>query len=913
MRFLVVLLVCLFARVAHSQNPVRSNSTVPSVPSFPFALPPFDGTVSPTDVSWLNEKPAGARGFVRVRGEGFVVGAGKPIRFWGVNLNFNGVFPTKEDAPRIARRLAKFGFNAARLHHYEGNVAPAGIWKAAGIGSSRLAFPREFDANALDRMDFFIAELIKNGIYINLNLHVARKTTEADGVAGAAQMPDKDKGANYFDEKLIALQNDFSRAILTRVNPYTTRALKDEPGVCAVEVVNENSLLGLWLDGDWRAPPAVNDALRTRWNAWLHEKYSELSLRAAWTESNDSLHYKNLLDYPIPNTVLNPNAPDARAVVGTNSLGRLSLATVTGARGSLFIDGTAGPTIDGWVRPGATVGLDKVGTATWAFQVNRDGLDLVEGQPYTLSFWARADSPRRISVNLWQDRQPNRFGGFTGYADLTTDWKQFSFVFRPSSPDPNHSRISWNLGNATGAVGLGEIALNAGGRIAAPDEWTLGRGVPLIDFKATQIINARRDYAEFLGGIEAEYAKNQRAFLRELGVRAPLWISQAQFGSWGGLKREMNSDAIDVHAYWKHPSFGGAGWNGTAWTIGNESMTRAPGIDPLSAFSFVRAPGKPFVMTEWNSGQPNDFGGESLLMAASYAAWQDWAAIFVFDYHSSGSFDRNAFNGFFSIDSHPTKMVSAPVAALLFRRPPTGARGVNLGDLQTAYDDVTLTLPDGDTWLETSALGDGTTAAPFVKTWRDAGAWRGAPLQGKVYARFGQGVFPTSSRAELSNKKRFVSDTRETEWDGAAGTFLVSTARTKVVAGSWGGKIADADELKIAAVAPGFAVFALSSLDGNEIASSKSMLLTATGKAENIGMTWNAERTSVGNGWGSGPTQVEGIAATIRLVTSQKTARVWALNELGQARSAVPATWKNGVLQFDIAANYKTLWYQIVS
>jgi hypothetical protein len=189
-------------------------------------------------------------------------------------------------------------------------------------------------------------------------------------------------------------------------------------------------------------------------------------------------------------------------------------------------------------------------------------LDLLEGQPYTLSFWARADNPRRISVNLWQDRQPNRFGGFTGYADLTTEWQQFSFVFRPSNSDPGHSRISWNLGNIAGAVAIGEIALNVGGRIAAPDEWNFTRGVPLIDFKATPVLNARRDYAEFLGGIEAEYAKNQRAFLRGLGVRVPLWISQAQFGSWGGLAREMNSDAIDVHAYWKHPSFSGTGWNG---------------------------------------------------------------------------------------------------------------------------------------------------------------------------------------------------------------------------------------------------------------------------------------------------------------------------------------------------------------
>jgi hypothetical protein len=367
----------LFVRARHLRpNSVGSKTTVLSVPTFPFALPPFDGSVTPTDVSFLNEKPAGAKGFIATRGENFVDGAGRPLRLWGVNLNFNGVFPPKTEAPRIARRLAKFGFNAARLHHYEGNVAPLGIWKAASVGSSRVAIPREFDTDALDRMDFFIAELIKNGIYINLNLHVARKTTEADGIAGAASLPDKDKGADFFDEKLIALQNDFSRAILTHINPYTTRALKDEPGVCAVEVTNEDSLLGLWLDGGWKAPPAVNDALRARWNAWLRAKYSDVKLRAAWTEVNDPLDAKNLFDYPIPISVLNPNAPDARTAVGLNSLGRLKLATVTGASGTVLVDSNAGPTIDGWVRPGATFSLNRPGTATWAFQVNRDGFRL---------------------------------------------------------------------------------------------------------------------------------------------------------------------------------------------------------------------------------------------------------------------------------------------------------------------------------------------------------------------------------------------------------------------------------------------------------------------------------------------------------------------------------------------------------
>ncbi|HEX8832858.1 MAG TPA: carbohydrate binding domain-containing protein, partial [Abditibacteriaceae bacterium] len=593
------------------------------------------------------------------------------------------------------------------------------------------------------------------------------------------------------------------------------------------------------------------------------------------------------------------------------SLSRFKLATVSGASGTTVVDDTGGPVIDGFVRPGLVSSLDRAGTVTWSFQLNRDGLDLQEGQPYTISFWGRADKPRRISVNLWQDRQPNRFGGFTGYADLTTDWQQFSFVFRPSNPDPEHSRLSWNFGNSTGVVALGEIALQAGGVIAAPTEWTLARGVPLIDYKTTQVSVVRRDYAEFLGSIEAGHVASMRRFLREdLGIRVPIWHSQAQFGGWGGLVREMAGDAIDVHAYWKHPDFGGAGWSGTNWKVGNASMAGAGGVDPLTAFSFFRAPGKPFVMSEWNSGQPNDYGAESLLMIASYAAWQDWAGVFLFDYHSSGPYDRNRIEGFFSIDSHPTKMVTAPAAALLFRRAGTGP---SEGDLMLAENATTLKLPRAMLWDEVASLGDGPTATPIIKTWRDAGASRSAPLEGKVYSLFGNGVFPVASRSEIRTEKVWNSDTQQVRWDTFGSIYAVNAPRSKVAIGQVGGRKIDLDELQLT-VEPSqsnFAAFSLSSLDGKPVVDSRSILLVAAGKAENVGMGWNADRSSVGTQWGSGPVQVEGIGSAVQLVTTAKRSRVWALDVTGQQRSEVASELKNGVLSFRIAPGLRTLWYQI--
>jgi hypothetical protein len=888
---------------------------------FPFALPPFDSSPSVTNVSFLNDAPAGAKGFIATRGEHFVDGQGQVLRLWGVNLNFSGTFPDKEDAPRIAARLAKFGFNAVRLHHYEGYAAPNGIWKAAAIGSSRVKVPREFDPQQLDRFDFFISELIKRGIYINLNLHVARKVVEGEGVTAASQLPDKDKGVFYFDPKLIQLQKDFCRDILTHVNPYTQRALKDEPGVSAVEVANENSLLGMWLEGSLKLPPEYSNDLRGRWNTWLRGRYSEATLRATWTEANDPLDPLEILSQPLPSGILNPWAPDAVVSTALNALPRYKLSTVTGATGQVQIDPTSGPTVDGFVRPGLTAYLNKAGTVSWAFQLNRDGLDLQEGQPYTLSFWGRADSPRRISVNLWQDRQPNSFQGFTGYADLTTNWQRFNFVFRPSNPDPQHSRLSWNFGNQTGVVQLGEFNLRQGGVIAAPPEWTLASGVPLIDVKTTQVLAAKRDFAEFLGGIEKNYVSEIRTFLRnDLNVRVPIWQTQVQFGGWGGLERESLSDAIDVHAYWKHPDFGGAGWSGTSWKVGNVSMVTAAATDPLSGFALFRTSGKPFVITEWNSGQPNDFGAESLLMASSYAAWQDWAAVYVFDYHSSGPYDRNRFENFFSIDTHPVKMATAPAAALLYRRRNAGFSTQNPGatptipgDVAVAQNSVTLTLPRNLLWQEVASFPAGPTAAPAVKTWRDAGAARSAPLLGKTYVTFGKGLFPTASRASLNEPRILTSDTQQIIWHKNPGLFLVDTPRSKSAIGFLGNRTTDLGELrvKMPQSMSNWATISLSSMDGNEISRSKSLLLTTAGKAENVGMGWNAERSSVGTEWGRGPTQVEAIVADVQVATDLKTARVWALDVTGKQRELVPSTLRDGVLTFSTGAAWKTLWYEI--
>jgi hypothetical protein len=203
---------------------------------------------------------AGKSGFVHVAGGHLVDGAGKRIRFWGVNVTDwsrgSVMIPAKEDAPMYASTLARFGVNCVRLHFLD-LATPRGLIDASKDDT------RSFDKEQLDRLDFWIAELIRRGVYVDLNLNVGRSYKAADGVKD----PDRirwGKGLTYFDPRLIELQKEYATALLTHRNPYTKTEYRAEPGVAIVEIANENALYV-----GFRAPtPAYQDELNAIYAEW---------------------------------------------------------------------------------------------------------------------------------------------------------------------------------------------------------------------------------------------------------------------------------------------------------------------------------------------------------------------------------------------------------------------------------------------------------------------------------------------------------------------------------------------------------------------------------------------------------------------------------------------------------------------
>ena len=199
----------------------------------------LDGGV---DLSFLLDAPAGKHGFLTRRGDRLFDGDGRRMRLWGVNISDwtrgSVQIPAKQDSALWARTLARFGINAVRLTFLD-FTAPRGLI-APDRGDTRA-----LDGAKLDDFDAWVSELKMQGIYVDINLLVGRTYKEGDGVEDYKNVGWA-KALAYFDPKLIALQKEFAKQLLTHRNPYTGATYANEPAIAIVELVNENSLWDAW-------------------------------------------------------------------------------------------------------------------------------------------------------------------------------------------------------------------------------------------------------------------------------------------------------------------------------------------------------------------------------------------------------------------------------------------------------------------------------------------------------------------------------------------------------------------------------------------------------------------------------------------------------------------------------------------
>jgi hypothetical protein len=329
---------------------------------------------SALDLSWMLDAPAGKHGYLTARDGHFYFECcpQERVRFFGTNLCYSANFPSHEDAPKIAASLAANGYNVVRFHHYDDMLT---------MHSADSTTP---DPELRDRMEFFIAECEKRGMYIVIDLFSYRSIRkgeipeiEGDVRAGFKALPP------VLDS---AMENwkTFARNIMTHVNPYTGMSLANDPALVGVCPVNEDPLGTVWRDSpsisalydrlfaEWKSANGVAPQGAQEETAALSRFLNEVQLRG------DRAYERFLRDE------LKVRAP----LTGTNCLNAISLAQTRAnydyVDNHLYWDHPTFPVAD-WRLPYRYTQLSSVESS--AFFPRTMFPTRIKGRPFTVTEW----------------------------------------------------------------------------------------------------------------------------------------------------------------------------------------------------------------------------------------------------------------------------------------------------------------------------------------------------------------------------------------------------------------------------------------------------------------------------------------------------------------------------------------------
>ena len=835
----------------------------------------YDAPDNVVNMSHLLDAPAGKHGRIRVKDGHFVNDKGR-VRLHATNLTGPANFPTHEEADRLAARLARFGINCVRLHYFDAAYGTFMLPHEQGILTEDFRTRRQFDDERRDRQDYLIAQFKKRGIYVNVNLHVARTLDARDGFAPGT--PWANKGVDQFDPRIIGMEKEYARELLSHVNPYTGMSYLKDPVVAVVELNNEDALWRVYLGGgiDKLGEPYAT-VFRNQWNDWLLKKYgSGERLQAAWRQQMQPLGDEMIAEGAFDGVV----APDGKTWI----LDKGSAKAKVGA-------------VDGALR----VTVTQKGDVLFPKIYRR--VAVKKDTPYTVSFRIRRTKGAAGEVGFAvADRRKGWSSlGILTRIEPTTEWTEHAFSFY-AADDVEKAEIQFTR-FGEGTYEIDDLSFRTGGKSLDISGLSPDNGeIPVVPTRGCAAPAMTRDFYQFLCDTEHAYWTGMRDYLqKELGLEAP--VSATQLGySPPHLQAEM--DYVDKHAYWCHPSVR------KDWTIRNKAMVNARG-GCILGLAGERVAGKPYTVSEYNHPYPIFYGAEGQPMLRAYGALQDWDGVFEYSYNNRQNAEPDHNEYFFSIAARTDVLAHFPACAAIYLR----------GDVKKSATQMVANLPYAeyfDRLVKQRAVGQGVAVAS------------GGKMPAELALVHQVAVDVTGKTPPITEKvsapgATITSDTGELVWSSEipeAGVWTVNTPNTKLFTGFPKGRTFDLGGVSIAVgeTKLGWATVSLVSHDATgfgETGFPARILLAATGLCHNKG----AKFTDHGNGtiscrdedWGTGPVMVEGVPAAITLPAPAAKVSCRALDERGEPKAAVPvAADTEGRAVVTIGPAYRTVWYEII-
>ena len=767
-----------------------------------------------------------------VAGEHFVDRNGVKVRIWGVNMSFAACFPEHKDAEVLAKRLAGAGVNSVRFHHMDSANWPRGIWDSSGM---------KLHPEALDRLDYFIDQLAQCGIYANINLHVGKEYSANLDIPHPQEHELRyDKMISIFTPEIIEAHKKYAYSLLNHTNKYRQMRYADDFAVGFVEITNENSLF-MWSAASTlpELPEYYANVLQKQYNKWLTKKYgNDEKLTNAWLSENEPLGKNMIINSQLD---VNDNGQINNWSLEQHGQAKVKLQTITWKNKQCLN-----------LKP------ENIDDINWHLQLNYRNLKIVDGQSYTVSFYAAAPKQRELYLYVNQNHADWKNLGLYKTVRINNNWKKYEINFVANQSD-NNGRVGVSFGLDGTEFYLADFQMFTGVQYRMNNNESLAKADIKV-FGEIESPTRKADRMMFLAETEKAYFDGMYKYIKyELGCTANI-TGTIVFGPLG-LWTQSDMDYIDSHAYWKHPQFPGKPWDPGNWKVEQEAMSAHPSGSTLIELASERLAGKPFTVSEYNHPAPLDSQAECVPMIASWAARQDWNGVWLYTYsHSNNQWDRNYLNSYFDIDSNPAKWGFMRAGAAAFRQ-----EGIAETSSPRKFKLSQMGLPVLDK-----------LAMAHIKYDRNMKALFNDNLMGNHDDRFiwQNGLYITLSNScgAIAGKMKNLTTTLDRDMG-----------------------------LEINIKTPETAAIMLAPINNNS-----NLLIAACGKCENTDMKFSVNRETVGRNWGHGPVKIETVEGTIALLDNDTTNyKCYALKPDGAISEEVPIENNKIVL----SPKYKTMWY----
>ncbi|MDO5580384.1 MAG: carbohydrate binding domain-containing protein [Planctomycetia bacterium] len=867
-------------------------------PLFPFQIE-LGSPQNLTNVQTWNSKEKAPDSFLKAENGRFVNGKGEVCRFFGTNICFSGCFPEHRDAEEVSRSLARFGINIVRLHYVHHKFPP----------NKKYSSPDSFiDPIQLERFDYFISRLKKEGISVYLTLNIARKFGEISGFENTDQLPKFNNGLDQFEARMIRLQKKYVSDLMNHVNPYTGLAYKNDPAIAMLEIANENSVVAVWFQKHLNdLPEPYCKDLQNRWNAWLLKKYgSDEKIHQSWEYEGRKIGEEWIPDSGLPEKIR--SAKDSSWGFQQDLLSK-SDWSVQPLEGS-----------ENFIR----LQVQKKGKSDNIPQFYCQKFRVKKDEYYTVSFDLRSADTKKVSVRLSQNHDPWGVAGFRETVEAGPEWKHFKFAFKSPIDDDNVRIVFANF--QIGTIDLARLSFRTG--IDLPkDESLSDRSYAISDVKNFGLFPKRdHDFCTFLYDLEEAYFRTMFRYLKdEVKVSQPVCGTQLRYG-YNRVQYEM--DFCDIHNYWNHPVFPHKAWDANDWYLRNIALVNSGTAEhTLETLSMCRLLDRPFTVSEYDHPYPNLYCAEGNLLLSSFGAFQDWSGIFQFAWTHSTNYVRDSVSPMFDMCCNPAKLAHLPACRSIFVR----------GDVQSGPGHfVHAPLLTKEDEIENSA----NSRSQYHR--RIKGVPSDQSLSNALYTGydFSGGKFLADKKrisswdelpGSLGNpdKKWIRNEFGEIFWNFQkenGGYVQIDTARTKAFTGFVCGR---SFKYKGMNFQPGktrldWLTFSLVRTDGSVEKNDADLapgdwLLAATGLIQNTGMIirdlGEKNRISIakdyGGSLGEHPILCEGIPAKLTFFGLAGKIKVYPLDGNGNEVGEVPVQSRDHDAVVEIHPKYRTIWYKI--